>query len=185
MNRLQAEYLESRLVLSADPLVGVAEAVEIAPAESMDAPQDALHGSVLRENSVESLPELPLGQFDARNLVVLEGDFDGSGDYNVADIDMLCAAMAKDFSTNADSTFDLTGDNLVNMADMERLVVELMQKNFGDANLDGSVDEGDFEMMRRNFFQKATSWRRATLIATASPTVGILSSGTRTNSKPV
>ena len=69
------------------------------------------------------------------------GDFDGSGELDLGDIEMLSAAVR---AGDNDVTFDLTGDGLVNNADRTNWVEQQKQTYFGDANLDGEFNSSDF-----------------------------------------
>ena len=70
-----------------------------------------------------------------------EGDFDRSGELDVADIDQLTMEAAA--GTNA-AGFDLTGDGNVDGADIERWATELKKTWIGDANVDGEFNSSDF-----------------------------------------
>lgn len=65
------------------------------------------------------------------------GDFNGNGRYDLSDIEALLAADAND------PQFDLTGDNLVGVDDVEYWVHDLRRTWFGDSNLDGVFDSSD------------------------------------------
>ena len=69
------------------------------------------------------------------------GDFDSDGDFDAADIDALTTAI-RDGVTSA--RFDLNNDGIVNTADRTGWVVDVKQTWFGDANLDGEFNSGDF-----------------------------------------
>lgn len=86
------------------------------------------------------------------------GDFDGDGQLTIADIDQLTEASA---GGNNDAMFDLTGDGLVNAADIEYWVVELKGTQLGDANLDGQVNGADFDIWMANRFRTLRLWSRA------------------------
>jgi ELWxxDGT repeat protein len=85
------------------------------------------------------------------------GDFDKNHFLNAADIDLLFAAIGAGMN---DPAFDLTGDGLVNHADATHLVETVLDAQFGDANLDGRVDQRDFNTFARNFGRNDTpGWR--------------------------
>ena len=69
------------------------------------------------------------------------GDFDGDGDLDAADIDALSAAVR---SGGTDSKFDVSGDGAVTEADRGMWVDSLRKTYFGDSNLDGEFNSGDF-----------------------------------------
>ncbi len=54
--------------------------------------------------------------------------------------------------------FDLTLDDLVDLADVEAMVVERMGTQLGDATLDGVVDVSDFNRWNDNKFTDGTTW---------------------------
>jgi hypothetical protein len=76
------------------------------------------------------------------------GDFDADGDVDDADIDLLFVAIN---AATHPSSFDLTGDSLVNAADATYLVETILDTRFGDADLDGDVDRRDAAIMASNF----------------------------------
>ena len=94
---------------------------------------------------------------------VLTGDFDNNGVYDCADIDALVAAIV---DGDHNLTFDITGDGLVNIADLDNWRLTAGSTNLGagaaylvgDANLDGSVDVSDFNLWNGNKFSSAPAW---------------------------
>lgn len=70
-------------------------------------------------------------------------DFDGDGAFGLGDIDMLRDAIVA--GTN-DAAFDVTGDGLVNAADLTFFVEDESKLHtwLGDANLDGEFNSSDF-----------------------------------------
>ncbi len=109
--------------------------------------------------------------FDGLDIQVTEfipindGDFNDDGFWDCTDINLLSAATAA--STN-DPDFDLTGDGLVNMDDIDAWLVEGGAMNLaqtggnpflpGDANLDGVVDGLDFIQWNNAKFTDNTQW---------------------------
>ena len=91
------------------------------------------------------------------------GDFNDDGDYDCLDVDPLVAEIAA--GTN-DSAFDLTGDGLVKNDDLDAWLVSAGGINLGagkvylrgDANLDGTVDGGDFLVWNDNKFSSLAAW---------------------------
>lgn len=94
---------------------------------------------------------------------LIEGDFDLDGDLDGDDADALVMAVA--VMTN-DPSFDLTGDGLVDQADLEDWLavagsINLASGNsylVGDANLDGFVDGPDFIAWNNNKFTSVAAW---------------------------
>jgi hypothetical protein len=70
----------------------------------------------------------------------VEGDFDGSGALDAADIDDLTVQVAG--GTNP-AAYDLNGDSAVNAADMTVWIKDLYNSWIGDANLDGQFNSSD------------------------------------------
>ncbi|MCP4191597.1 MAG: PEP-CTERM sorting domain-containing protein [Pirellulaceae bacterium] len=94
-------------------------------------------------------PLSDIGEFLPAGLVVaflfdspgLPGDFDGNGILDAIDIDLLSAEVRLGNNT---PSFDLNADQKVNDADRGVWVDDLRQTYFGDANLDGEFNSGDF-----------------------------------------
>jgi hypothetical protein len=93
----------------------------------------------------------------------LRGDFNGNGLYECTDINTLVADIAAGSNT---AGYDLTGDNLVNLADLAewRTVAGAVLSPMGgpippgDANLSGSVDGSDFGLWNSNKFTSVAAW---------------------------
>ena len=68
------------------------------------------------------------------------GDFDGSGELDVADINDLIARIEQG---DGGALYDLDGDGSVGTGDMTVWVTELKNTWIGDANLDGEFNSGD------------------------------------------
>ena len=94
---------------------------------------------------------------------VADGDFDMDGDLDVGDLDQLTNAIA-DASNRA--YFDLDGDGVVGIADLDRWLMLGGEMNlasespylYGDANLDGAVDVTDFNIWNSNKFTQSARW---------------------------
>ncbi|WP_428388475.1 glycoside hydrolase family 66 protein [Mucisphaera sp.] len=82
----------------------------------------------------------------------LSGDLDGSGALDVADLDLLFAAIE---DGNAD--LDLTNDGLIDSDDAIEWVSNLFGSKPGDANLDRIVDLIDLSVLASNFGQSVIS----------------------------
>ena len=69
------------------------------------------------------------GSFDA---AAVAGDFDGNGVVDTADINLLFVQLR---SNDPDLSYDLTHDGLVDGADRDELVLNIIGSTYGDANL--------------------------------------------------
>lgn len=80
------------------------------------------------------------------------GDFDGDGALTASDINVLSAEVLK---PAPNPEFDLDGDGSVTAADRQTWVtsVEFADTFFGDADLNGEVDFGDFVALSNSFGQ--------------------------------
>jgi hypothetical protein len=95
----------------------------------------------------------------------LKGDFDNNGSFACADVDGLVANIASGANT---ASFDMTGDGLVNSADLSSWLANAGAANLpsrrpylpGDANLDGVVDGSDFGVWNSNKFTNVAAWCR-------------------------
>ncbi|MEM8944946.1 MAG: FG-GAP-like repeat-containing protein [Planctomycetota bacterium] len=80
------------------------------------------------------------------------GDVDFSGAIDASDVDWLRIAAIQPelfnavFGIGTISVADLTGDGLVNSGDVDFLIHDLLGTEYGDLNLDGSVDLADLSM---------------------------------------
>ncbi len=94
---------------------------------------------------------------------VLRGDFDADGDYDCADVDALVAEIVAGLNS---PSFDLSGDGLVNIADLHLWRDEAGEFNLGpgksylngDATLDGIVDGQDFITWNGHKFSSNNGW---------------------------
>ncbi len=82
------------------------------------------------------------------------GDFDLNGELNAADVDLLSAAVRDGVY---DEGFDLNLDTLLDQEDRRVWVEELAKTYFGDADLNGTVDFGDFVLLA-NAYGTAGGW---------------------------
>ncbi len=70
----------------------------------------------------------------------LLGDFDHDGDVDAADIDLLGTAIRQ---FDMDPKFDLSGDGRVDLRDWIAMIKDVLETDFGDANLDRRFDSSD------------------------------------------
>ncbi len=92
----------------------------------------------------------------------LPGDFDNDGMRSVADIDMLGVEIV---AGTDDSTFDLTGDSVVDHTDLTTWLLEAAERNgfseaysLRDSNLDGTVNSDDLNSLALNWQQSGAPW---------------------------
>jgi hypothetical protein len=84
------------------------------------------------------------------------GDFTGDGLVTSIDIDAIYDAKRYDASLNS---FDLAGDPTISQSDVDFLVRNILGTEYGDINLDGSVDTVDFNTWSANrFAARGNSW---------------------------
>ncbi|MCA9212980.1 MAG: hypothetical protein KDB27_07945 [Planctomycetales bacterium] len=94
----------------------------------------AIYDSVLSDERIEA-------HYAAAFSPSIVGDFDGSGELDLADINQLLAEIN---SGSNDAGFDLTNDAMVTEADLGVWVNDLKNTWVGDANLDGEFNSSDF-----------------------------------------
>lgn len=98
-------------------------------------------------------------------LHVAEGDFDASGQLDIADLDRLVAEIA---GGHENLVFDLSGDGELDQVDLQRWLMlggaaNLVSGNAylpADANLDGVVDGEDFIAWNGSKFTKSAAWSK-------------------------
>ncbi len=83
------------------------------------------------------------------------GDFNGDGDYDIDDIDILFDAVTG--VSSYDSVLDLDSDADVDLDDVQLLVTQVFGTALGDINLDGSVDGSDWSILA-SYYGAAGSW---------------------------
>lgn len=89
-------------------------------------------------------PSSQLTGFDARYFAVLpaiSGDFNGNGVVDAADVNLLAAELR---TANTNRVYDLNDDGLVDDLDYDTWVSQAAGTYYGDANLDGEFNSGDF-----------------------------------------
>ncbi len=80
----------------------------------------------------------------------LLGDFNASGQYDSQDIDTLFTHLSSSVPPT-DASFDLISDGVINQADVDQLVQNLMNRQYGDTDLDQDVDITDFGRLANHF----------------------------------
>ena len=86
---------------------------------------------------------------------VLRGDTNFDGQINTRDIDALRSAIA---NSETDRLFDLNVDGAVDEGDFELLVHDILQVRPGDVNYDGEVDFADFLVLSHHFGETDSDW---------------------------
>ena len=109
------------------------------------------------EAPVNDDSRLTTGRVD-RLRVNLLGDVNGDAELNADDIDMLAGAIRDNIQ---EPPFDLNNDNVVDQADMDTLIFDLLNTRYGDSNLDQFVDSSDFGTWQQNSYQSDTGWASA------------------------
>ena len=80
---------------------------------------------------------------------------DDVNDANDNVIESIYAAIAAE---SYEPRFDLVDDDKLDASDVEYLIEEELQTQFGDTNLDGDVDFADFLQLSSNFGLAGSSW---------------------------
>jgi len=76
------------------------------------------------------------------------GDLNGDGGVDAADIDDLAAAIR---DSSPDAKYDLNDDGDLDWEDMDELVHNILETEYGDANLDRRVDSNDYDALLHGF----------------------------------
>jgi subtilisin family serine protease len=116
---------------------------------------------LLRVSAVDSRGEYFISFGESGTVV--DGDFNDDGDYDCDDIDMLVAAIA---NGSSDLAFDLSSDGALSTVDIDLWLAEAGAINlpsgnayqYGDANLDGTVNGNDFLVWNQFKFQQTGTW---------------------------
>ena len=108
-------------------------------------------------------PDPNLSGFAIRHLAalpVLDGDFDGNGLLELADLDLLVETAANepgDRVYDLDTSGELDTDDLAAWLQLYAESSETAYR-FGDANLDGRVDSQDLNVLGVNWNQETNAW---------------------------
>ncbi len=94
---------------------------------------------------------------------VVDADFNDDDQFDCNDVDSLVRNIV---SGANDTDFDLTGDGMVDINDLDAWRLEAGEATFGagrsflvaDANLDGRVDISDFNLWNANKFSPTSAW---------------------------
>ncbi len=89
------------------------------------------------------------------------GDFDGDGDFDATDIDMLFQFVAAG-SFGQYNGVDVNGDGAINAADIDAFIWDVIGTVYGDADMDGVCDVSDLNVWNANKFQTGDfGWAQA------------------------
>jgi len=86
------------------------------------------------------------------------GDFNNDGNFNAADIDLLCEELHHGGAN--DLLYDVNGDDHVNLFDLAYEVETIIGTHFGDSDLDSDVDLADLATLASNYGQSPRAWAR-------------------------
>ena len=89
--------------------------------------------------------------------VNIPGDFDYDGQHTDADIDLLTQAVRSEVHADI-FNLDPLNSRYVDADDRRILVEDILGTQFGDANLDGTVDQSDFVILGNSLFTENTTW---------------------------
>ena len=84
---------------------------------------------------------------------LLRGDFNGDDVVDVVDVDLLLANLS-----SGNPAYDLTGDGVVDSADVDELITNILGTFYGDADLNGCVDDLDLTAVAVHWQQQVASW---------------------------
>ena len=93
--------------------------------------------------------------FAITNVPNVAGDFNGDGNLDCTDVDVLTLAIS---TSSSDPQYDVNGDGQINVADLNYWILTLKQTFLGDANLDFVVDGRDFNIWNSNKFSFTPAW---------------------------
>ena len=85
------------------------------------------------------------------------GDFGGDAVIDAHDIDLLAEQLRFPIP---DTVFDLNGDSQVDLTDLDILVTKILNTRYGDTDLNGTVDQLDFQSLASNFGSPIATWGR-------------------------
>lgn len=139
----------SRTIMSYDALVGGAGTLESFFAGMRQQSRQTWNPDY---TAAAAIPYFQVG-FGIAPAVV--GDFNGDSSVDAADIDLLFDEI--NAGTHG-SAYDLTGDGLVNQDDADELIHNILNTEYGDANLDGTIDAGDLSLLAGNWMMCPNTW---------------------------
>ena len=84
-----------------------------------------------------------------------QGDVDGSSTIGPSDVDALVAAVN---ANETDTRFDLNDDGNVDQLDIDHWVASLANTFYGDANLNGLIEQADLDAVLQNWGRQDGGW---------------------------
>ncbi len=97
-----------------------------------------------------------IGQYTIHGIIqTVTGDFTEDAVVDADDIDQLSFALLFGIQ---DAIYDLDQSGTVDSGDLDELIFNVLQTNYGDANLDGSIDGLDFNVWNEHKFQAGLGW---------------------------
>ncbi len=97
-----------------------------------------------------------IGQFTIQGIIqTVAGDVTDDTLVNADDIDQLFGALKLGLN---DPIYDIDKNGVVDSADLDELLFNILGSNYGDANLDGRVDGSDFNIWNDHKFQTQVGW---------------------------
>jgi hypothetical protein len=140
---LRSDEADNLLLIAVDPSgrpVQFADYVEFGPTLS----NQSLGRFPDGEGSLRPLTSASFGQSNQSPIGGLPGDFTADGVLDGADLALLCAAIR---AGEHASQYELTGDDRVDLEDLDFMVHDLLKSRLGDANLDGRFDSNDLVLV--------------------------------------
>lgn len=110
-----------------------------------------LYGELERHGRVHAIT----GEAYFAGPATMTGDFNADGRLDALDIDLL---MEQIYEPGYSSSYDLTGDGLVDQDDADMLIRDLLGTEYGDANLDRRVDAGDLSLLAAHWLATGQGW---------------------------
>ena len=117
--------------------------------------RDVLRASIKRLNDSSSYIHVNF-LHDTRKSGRAPGDFNGDERLDPGDIDLLSMAIRDD---SDDEQYDLNDDRALDSGDLTYMVQQLLQTDYGDADLNGLIDSSD-EAIVRNNYGRPGGWSR-------------------------
>ncbi|MEM8680038.1 MAG: reprolysin-like metallopeptidase, partial [Planctomycetota bacterium] len=155
---LPVDYISQSSMTDTTPVTGNYRL--FAPAGGWDVADNGTYtvrlfaGQVSDVSGNVAIADADIGTFDVA-LPFPAGDFNENGLLDCADIDLMTTTIADGIN---DPSLDLTGEGVLNYADVLVWIEDLKGTFVGDANLDLVVDGSDFIQWNAHKFTSGTAW---------------------------